>query len=1286
MPDAKWSKEQTLAITLRNQNIVVSAGAGSGKTTVLVERVMTLLLGEPKADVHRLLIVTFTEAAAAEMRERIGRAISQRISEARQFGDSALVAHLSRQASLLEVAHISTLHSFCMMIVRRNFVRLGLDPQIRIMGDDEFTMLRHALLERLLEGFLRDTPESVDRMLEAFASSNPLSIVPLVLRLDEFSRSQPNPGQWLKGVLVEYQRAKEGESLQNLSFAPFLYQWILREVEEASQLFREGVALSRGIDGYEAYTDELAELGSLVQAVKFAVHEQSAISEIQSRIAPLLSRKSPRAPKDVEGEIVKNKRKVGLAQLKQVDAILIRGEENLVGDLNRLHKAVSQLVDFVLQFQDAFAEEKRARGVLDYSDLEHFALKSVTDASIGEADRMRRHFLEIFVDEYQDTSPIQDAIVEAIARPEGNVFVVGDVKQSIYRFRMAEPKIFLAKQAYASNAESASAIHLTDNYRSRHFVVDAVNDVFSKIFTPRFGGIVYDESARMNASAQYPEADDDTILKGGVEVHLLERQALTRASQCEAEDPASDDEELALIDSGFEPSAMEKEAMVIASCILDLMGMTGKSRRKVWDKSRKEYRPLMYRDIVVLLRSVRGRMNVILDALRSCGIPAYGATTSGFFDAMEVKWMQAALTVLDEPYRELSLAALLRSPLVGFSDEELATIRLQSSGNFYEALQACARRGRARKNHEESSTASPNTPQLEAGPLPQKLQARCRQFLATLQEWRTLARRSKAATVIRAIYQQTGILDYVLGMEDGEIRQANLQLLLDKASAYDKSSADGAFGYAQWMEATISKQIDAGEARTLGENEDVVRVMTIHQSKGLEFPVVFVADLGKQFYEDHGERIMPLHPALGFGPELLDARLQQRWPTVASIAISMANETDTLAEEARILYVAMTRARDYLVLVGSASQLQKALDKNRFVTVGAEDTLSLERLVGARTYLDWLLPIWLSHKDGAVLRELANLSGFHAIRLDDETRFSFYVWGLPNTPVIPTHSVPSRPDETDEENTPLYQSGLRDEELRQITVDAAAATHEPARRSEVDARSVGAHAMVPSKVSATDLRRLWVATHPSDRKSFKSKASAKRLLRVPSAVAQESTTGRERGSAFHAIMQRIDLELVRQGMDMSEIVSSLVASGIISRETTAAVDVTDLTSFFESEAGRRVLSARTVFREHPFLCQLPVEGDGAETDATRFVVVQGVIDVLAKEDDGWLIVDYKTDNIRSADVSRTAFEYAAQVEVYRRAVLTLTKNETVEALLYFVRPRVTVAQPPLNLEELWAKS
>ncbi len=1181
-----WSKAQRAAIETRGCNILVAAAAGSGKTSVLVERIIQRLLdAKAPLDVDRLLVVTFTSAAAAEMRERIGAALQRVLQE--KGGDR----HVERQLALLGSASISTLHGFCQSVIRQHFHRLDLDPAFRVGSEAEMELLRQDVLEALCEEKYAATEEGFLTLVEHYGGErDDEPLYRLVLDLYEFSRSHAWPKEWLE----ELPRAFRSDAGQGVDDTP--WGTLLREkvALELGALREAGAALADEPQLPEGYVRVLEEDGKALDELKASL---GSWSELEQGLKAVSFGRLPSVKEAAEEDkkLVQQQRKRCKDKLEEWKTQLFgRSQEELLADLALVEPQVSALAALVLDFSAAFRRVKKEKGLVDFSDLEHLCLQVLRqdDASPQEetpsavALALQEKYEEVMVDEYQDTNGVQEGILQLLVRRDApNLFAVGDVKQSIYRFRLAEPELFLEKYRGYPGRADAKRIDLAQNFRSRDGVLAAVNQVFSQLLTPAVTELEYGAAEHLNPGASYPEPPGKG-LAGPVEVMLLERSLQPSPEAAEDDD------------------AFGAEARAIARRISQLMAQ----EHWVFDKDSKQYRPLAWRDIVVLLRSVRGKVEVLQEALREAGIPVYADQAGGYFAEPEIKIMLALLNVIDNPRQDIALAAVLRSPLANFTAEELAAIRLLKPG---EPLWAAL---------------------LEASEAPQDaLGARAHDLVVRIDAWRDLARSQGVPDLIWQIYRDTGYYDVVAGMPGGALRQANLRALYDRARQYETTNFRGLFRFLRFIQRMQESGADLAVARALGESEDVVRVMSIHKSKGLEFPVVIVADLGKSFNLMDTRQTMLCHKKLGVGPYVTQPELRYKYTNLARLAIAHKLVLETKAEELRILYVAMTRAREKLILIGSVKKLAERLDL--WSRQGRQPGLLLSDgvLAGAGCFLDWLGPI-LSRR----------ASGLKA--------FSDEYWQVLLPERILADSKDDAPDGIEQIAAIRAGQALRPGGF--ATEVARALDWEYAQALVVDK---------PAKLSVTEIKRRYDLEQQADaEKLFVAKSAAKRPAFVQ-AVRKMSAV--EYGIMMHSVMQNLRLE---EKLDASAIAAQLeemTLRQLLSEAQAAQVDAVSVAAFFAAPLGRRLLAARQVERELPFSIVLPAQRFYPEVkDPAETIFVQGVIDALFFEEDGLVLLDYKTDQVKDAQALQE--KYALQLSLYAEAVSRILKQPVKETYVY----------------------
>ncbi|MGC4375322.1 helicase-exonuclease AddAB subunit AddA [Fictibacillus sp. Mic-4] len=1229
--DSKWTDEQWQAICRRGEDILVAAAAGSGKTAVLVERIITMIR-EKIADVDRLLIVTFTNAAASEMRKRIGEAIDKELS----LHPSSL--YLRRQLSLINKASISTLHSFCIEVLRKYYYLIDLDPGFRIADETEIVLLAQEVIEEFFEEeYSKGEDHYFYQVVDAYSSDrDDRKLQDLILKLYEFSRSHPEPEVWLEQMAAEYD--VQTDNIDELPWTKELLDDCIMQLKGLLTVIEQAKELATTPGGPESYALTLEEDALLINGlIEKGQNSWNELYDAFQNIA-FAKLKAIRGG-DVDAllkEKVKNMRDM---VKKKVEGLkkerFERNPESFCMHLQEMAPIVKHLVFLVKEFAKRFKKEKEERGLVDFGDLEHYCLQILKhpDAAPGElipsdaAAEYRNRFVEVLVDEYQDTNLVQESIVKLVSNGN-NLFMVGDVKQSIYRFRLAEPGLFLAKyKRFTKEGDGTGLrIDLAKNFRSRTEVLDATNFIFKQIMSETVGEIAYDEDAALiHGATYYPEND-------GLETELLVINKST---------PVVDEEGLETGESEkSELETVQLEARVIAEKIKQLVGTEGKPPAAVLDKTTGSLRPVKYKDIVILLRATSTWAPAMLEEFKQQGIPAYAELSTGYFEAVEVKVMMSLLKVIDNPLQDIPLAAVLRSPIVGLSGEEMASVRLinQKRGTYFDSLKSY----------------------LEKGPSNQ-LKERLERFYHLLEKWREAARGGSLAQLIWQIYRETGYFDFVSGMPGGRQRQANLRALYDRARQYESTSFRGLFRFLRFIERMQDRGKDLGAARALGEQEDVVRIMTIHKSKGLEFPIVFVAGMNKQFNQMDLKQSVLLHKELGLGTEYINPEYRVKYETIPQIAIKKRMKMELLAEEMRILYVALTRAKEKLYLLGTVNDAEKSIEQWGSA-LSVEDWLlpDYER-AQAKSYLDWVARCVIRHKDGSELRAfLSSPENGRGEPFVDQAKWKIEVLDASNYEQL---------DELNQSKQQEILAALKRYEPVDISSD---------QKEMIDERLDWKYPHLPatatmSKQSVTEIKRQYeIIDEYSDHtlvKPFRSSIASR-----PRFMQAKEMTSTERGTAMHMVMQHVNVKEEITLERLNEQVAKMVHNELLTDEQADGIDVGSVLQFFQSELGKRVLKAKNVRRELPFSMALSLSEVGKTTGGLEdeTVLVQGVIDCLLVEEDGLVLIDYKTDQITNRfeqgfNGAKTILlnRYQLQLELYGKAIEKILKQPLKESYLYF---------------------
>jgi len=1242
--DAIWTDDQWKAIQARGRDILVAAAAGSGKTAVLVERIIQRILDEENPlNVDELLVATFTNASAAEMRHRIGVALEKEIAA---HPDSV---HLRRQLNLLNHATISTLHSFCLEIVRKYYYLIDIDPGFRILDETEAVLLKDEAIENLLEEeYGKENNEAFFNVVDMYTNDrSDIDLQNLILRLYEFSRANPNPDKWLHDLIANYD-IKEGQSVEDLPFIkPLLFDLELR-LNEAKRFFEKGLELTKVPGGpykrVENFQNDLLLIDSVIRAKNESF--QALYNIFQNiKFTTLKSCKGDEFIPELveESKNFRNQGKKIIQDLKEV--LFSRKPETYLKDLREMKQPVETLIRLVKSFAEKFNELKKEKAVVDFSDLEHFALRILgqpdesgilrpTEAALS----YQKQFKEVYIDEYQDTNMVQETILQLVKKPteiNGNLFMVGDVKQSIYRFRLAEPNLFLHKYlSFTHNGiNHGLRIDLAQNFRSRQEILDATNFLFKQIMGVQVGEIAYDEAAELKKGADYPQDEPYPV-----ELTIVYQEDDEENQSKKNENETEDHYTAADLFTEEELQQSEMESRYVAKKIRELID----SGKQVYDAKKKMHRPLQYRDIVVLLRSFNWAPQ-FMEALKEYGIPAYAELAEGYFQASEVSIMLALLKVIDNPYQDIPFVSVLRSPIVGLQEEELSRIRIiDQKDSFYEAAKKFERiKG---KNEFEESIIH-------------KLSL----FFSQLKKWRTQARQGSLSDLIWQLYRDTYFYDYVGGLPGGKQRQANLRALYDRARQYEATSFRGLFRFLRFIERMQERGDDLGVAKSLGEKEDVVRIMTIHSSKGLEFPVVFIASLAKKFNMNDLRKTYLFDKEYGFATEYINPEKQIVYPSLFQMALQRKKRLELVAEEMRVLYVAMTRAKEKLYLIASSKNKENLLAKWQKHLDETEWLLNDFDRMKSENYLDWIGPALIRHRDGEELR-------LHSSdRLYNET-----IQDIVNHPSQwKLHLIPSR-QLTYTENEENVGDDLLTFVKKGELVPVESAYKEQISYQLNWQYHYQAATVHRSKQSVSEIKRLKeIRDEYSDEQLIR--PFKKPITKRPKFMQEKKLTPAERGTAMHLVMQHIDLHKMPTIESLTNQIFYMQEKELLTEDEAKMIHLEEIVQFYHSDLGQRILEADWVKREVPFSFTVhpkEVYPDWSEGDDPVFV--QGIIDCLFKDKSGLVLVDYKTDQI--SDRFTNGYDeakpfllrrYQTQIDLYRRAVESILEIPVNDAYLYF---------------------
>ena len=1307
-----WTKEQQQVIDLRNRNILVSAAAGSGKTAVLVQRIIEKISDATNPlDIDKLLIVTFTNAAAAQMRERISEALEKQL-ESQPDNE-----HLKRQITLIHHANITTIHSFCLSVIRQNFHRISLDPAFRIGDEGELRLLKEDMIQQILENnYHKGKKEFID-FVDAYATGKDDSqIGKMILQFYEFSRSYPWPDTWILDCKKMYEITDE-DQLQSTVWMKFLLSQIHLQLEEIREDYRRLEEICKSEDGpfayFEAFEGEIIAVAEACKADTFSQLIQS-LNNIEFKRKPTKKKVEQCDERKVEqaGELRENCKK---AIKKLQERYGKKPLSKVIEDLSQTKKVIEVMIDLTLQLKEAFEEEKRKKRIVDFSDLEHLALSILieeTEDGYKEtpvADQYSNQFEEIMIDEYQDSNLVQEVLLTSVSKVRfgtPNIFMVGDVKQSIYKFRLAKPELFMEKyDSYTKEDSKYQKIELHQNFRSRKSVLDGINYLFYQIMQKKLGNIEYTEDVALHAGMEYPLVEEvgvnsivassivassiveDSIvvssmeqrIGGGSEVLLLDLTDIELkndeedSSFGEASNQMEDSIGIS-IENSIENSigdsigisienedankestlltVKEWEAKLVATKIKELVDE--EKGQLVYDSKLGKYRKASYKDIVILLRTMSGWADSFTNILMGYGIPAYAESQSGYFTTLEVRTVLNLLKVIDNPIQDIPLAAVLKSKIVDISSEELATIRTVCPREYKNGLYGAVLF---------------YIEHLQGDEIANKLTG----FLQQLEDFRKKAIMYPLSEFIYYILNQTGYYEFVMAMPAGNRRKANLDMLIEKALAFQKTSYKGLFHFVRYIEKLHKYDVDFGEASIIGENEDTVRIMSIHKSKGLEFPIVIVAGGTKQFNQQDSRQAVVFHQEFGVGIDYIDATLRTKSSTLIKKVFQQKILLENLAEELRILYVALTRAKEKLIITGSKNKLYDWLEKIIEKVDATQPNLTYNQLISSTTYLDYILLALCKHRCfKPIFETLSKEVPWSNKWYDHESEFLVKTYTKDDLLEIEKEAMIER----------VVEKGqLLGWDTKQVYDDE--------KKKFIEERlSFNYHyddmEHVYATMSVSQIKKLY-QEQEEESYSFINENDIPQLEEEqenshkvdPFSEEHVTNPWSYRGNAYHHFMEHLDYEKIalcnNQKEEVKRQISYLVETGIITEEEKQCIFIPTICKYLESNIGKRMIQAQvsnTLCREKQFIIgvnpkeilQKQSEDNVLQLDEEEIVMIQGIVDAYFEEEDGIVLVDYKTDRVK--EENQLIRRYAIQLELYEKAIERMTGKKVKEKIIY----------------------
>ena len=1338
MSSPKWTQEQQNVIDSRGGNLLVAAAAGSGKTAVLVERIIQMILNSDlKIDIDKLLVVTFTNAAASEMRERIGDAISKKLDENPED------EHLQDQLVLLNKASITTIHSFCLEVIKSNFHKINLDPNFRIGDETECSLMKLEAIDETFDILYEQNDEEFCYLVDCYAEKRGDSnLQNLILSIYSFVMASPYPKVWLKESAEDFNITDDFDFATS-KWAKAILETVKIQMEGIEKSLCKAIEDVYGIDELVTFTDKLKIEYEKIKEILYACDTSwsDAYRQISSMTFENYAKGVKRIPKDAPSYIKEEKdkaKKIRDNAKKSIEkiktSVFNKNYDDLKDEIKFLYPIVKSLSDVVLMFEQIYSQKKRDKGIIDFNDIEHFALQILTETDENGdfvfdeegknipsdiALEYREKFYEIFIDEYQDSNQVQEVILSTIAKQkEPNRFMVGDVKQSIYRFRQAKPEIFLQKYAtYDTDLSSKyKKIMLYKNFRSRKEVVDSVNYIFEHIMSKNLGEIDYNEEEKLNLGANFEEVEDEKIILGGAtEIHLMEKKVP------EVEDPDEEEEE------GEDLDASQIEARMVGKIIRDIMRPNENGEiMQVFDKKLETYRNVEYKDIVILLRATSAWAPVFAEELINMDIPTYADMGQGYFETMEIQVIMSFLKVIDNPMQDIPLIAILRSPIYGFTPEDFIDIRITDKKvSFYEAMRMFVGEKIDLSNaegqdiaedeisddtgneiidvniNEENSYVDADmddyyqninyedfeyeneefiyndevmyesyisenveddliyeiNSNIEGDEESQKseLELKVRRFLDDLKELQEKSMYMSTDEFLWYIYTNSGYYAYCGALPGGSQRQANLRILFERAKQFEETSFKGIFNFINFISKLKKSNSDMGSAKTLGENANVVRIMSIHKSKGLEFPIVICSGMGRNFNTMDFRKDVLYHHELGYGPQIVDFERRISYPSIAKEALKCKINIENISEEMRILYVALTRAKEKLIITSSIKDIEQNMHKWSS-NISTEKMVSKYDILNGKNYMDWMMPAIIKHKDLEDIRETYNLST--SISMEDESKWSVKTW--------------SRDDIDFEKH--------EKEGIREVLNTMDLSQHDTEYYEQIEKKLNFEYPYLgvvkkAASISVTEIKKRQEEYEEQEDSLglYKHKTTLKKPKFLSESQKSEKITGARRGTIVHLIMEVLDFEKVNTESEIKAQIQDLVKRRIITEKESQVLSPRKIMRFFKSPIAKRMLSSKFVKREQKIYTQIKMNDiylndeifkNNRETYENESVMLRGVIDLYFEEDDGLVILDYKTDFVDENNKKEIIHKYKKQIEIYADVLSKLTGKKVKEKYLY----------------------
>ena len=1218
MAEVKWTNEQLQAIQEKDSNILVAAAAGSGKTAVLVERIIHKIIDE-QMDIDKILVVTFTNAAASEMRERILEAIYKKLEENPEN------VHLQRQIILLNKASICTIHSFCLDVIHNHFYEIDLPSNFKIADTAEIDLLKQEVLDDLFEQKYTENDKDFIELLENYTNyRGDEALQELVLKIYKFIQSSPFPIKWLQEKLELLKI--EDKDISKTVWGKLIIQTVEDDIQESImqlEAIKSKMALYPEMTKfYQKICEDLIILKDL--------QNYNSWDELYIKLLNFNFSKWPvdkKVTNDLKEDSKEIRDKVKKHIKEKTAKLLSCSQEQAVKDLKIITPILEKLSNLVTEFTKNFAEKKKEKNCIDFNDIEHFALKILLDENNNPtevAKKYKEKFEEIAIDEYQDSNLVQEAILTSISKGN-NIFMVGDVKQSIYKFRQARPELFLQKYDEYKNKEEKTQednlkIQLFRNFRSRQNILNITNLVFESIMSKELGDINYNENEYLNYGANYPEPEEIKNYAGIAELDIIDLKEDESITAFEGEE---DEEEQERVEDDV------LEAKFVANKIQELLN----SNYMVFDK-KQGYRKIRPKDIVILLRATSNLSPIYEKELSDLELPVFSDTSGTYLDTVEIQTILSVLKIIDNPLQDIPLVVVLRSSICNFTDNDLITIRLTDRNcNFYEALI--------------------KTRLICEGDLKNKIES----FLEKLEKWKSISQYMPLDEFIWQIYLDTGYYQYVGLLPNGAMRQANLKTLFEKAKQYEKASFKGLFNFIQFIDKLKKQNGDLASAKLIGENEDVIRIMSIHKSKGLEFPVVFLCNSHKKFnMQDLNDNIL-LHQDIGFGPTIMDTTRKIKYSSIAKDAIKLKMKQETLSEEQRILYVALTRAKEKLYITGRSKDFTKYVqDKNKVLEMYESENIKLDAklMKKANSYLDWLMYVYLFNQGRTITLKGESYKLSDIITLNVSNKKDL-LKALAKEEVVEQIDLKEKIEQilknkSDEENKKSEQA-LK--ELLEWKYDYIVDTTLPTKSSVTKIKQ--------EKIKLEEILKGIESEEVEYKKSYTPKFMQE----------DKKISSAEKGTLVHLCIQRLDERKDYELKDIQNIILNLVEKEIITQNEADAIDVNLIYQYTKSQLFEELRKAKEVHKEQPFYINIPAKDVVSEAEnSKKNILVQGIIDLYyIDKNDNLVLIDFKTDYISNEPNAKEKIldKYKVQLEIYKTALEQALNRKTSKTALCLVK-------------------